>query len=113
MEITEQARQRLRRHLEEVLGEEGATALMDQFPPGGWADVATKHDVVALRDQMDRRFEALEGRMDARFETMEARLDARWERELRLLEQRSLTRLALLLGVFFTIQTAVTQALGS
>lgn len=36
---------------------------MELLPPVGWADVATKHDVLALETRMDARFDALETRM--------------------------------------------------
>jgi hypothetical protein len=47
--ITEQSRKQLYDGLEEVLGEERATTLMEHLPPVGWADVATKQDLEHLR----------------------------------------------------------------
>lgn len=49
MAITEQSRKQLYDGLEEVLGEERATTLMEHLPPVGWADVATKQDLDHLR----------------------------------------------------------------
>jgi hypothetical protein len=58
--------------------DEGIT-LMELLPPVGWADVATKHDLLALEGRVDSRFESFEGRMNARFESLEGRMDARFE----------------------------------
>jgi len=90
MTITEGSRHELYKRLEQVLGREEATVLMEHLPPVGWADVATKRDLDALSD----------------------RFDARFERELRALEHRFLTRSILVLGAFFTLQTAVFELLG-
>lgn len=50
MAVTEAKRHRLYQRLEEVLGAEEATTLMELVPPVGWADVATKADLdVGLR----------------------------------------------------------------
>ena len=49
MVIDERSRHAMFTRLQEVLGEEQATVLMEHLPPVGWADVATKHDIDALR----------------------------------------------------------------
>lgn len=49
MAITEQARHRMYKHLEELMGIEDAGILMEHLPPVGWADVATKRDLDMLR----------------------------------------------------------------
>jgi hypothetical protein len=43
--ITEQSRYELHQVLEEIMGKERATTLMEHLPPVGWADVATKTDI--------------------------------------------------------------------
>lgn len=72
MAIDERARHELYAAIEELIGTERADTLMGLLPPVGWADVATKHDLAALEE-----------RIDLRFDRFEARLDAKLERELR------------------------------
>lgn len=38
--------------LRDALGEEAATTLMSDRPPFDWSEVATKHDLAALRDEL-------------------------------------------------------------
>ena len=63
MTISDQSRYALHRQLEEVLGADHASTLMAHLPPVGWADVATKHDVVALETRIDDRLAILESRI--------------------------------------------------
>jgi hypothetical protein len=76
--------------LEEALGADAATTLMEHLPPTGWADVATKRDLDALavamkgdlrgfEERVDLRFEALEEHMNLRFGALEERSDLRFE----------------------------------
>ena len=55
--ITEASRHAMYRHLEEVLGHETATQLMEHLPPVGWADVATKRDLDHLETRIELRLE--------------------------------------------------------
>ena len=58
MALDERARHELYLRLEEQLGAEAATTLMEHLPPTGWADVATKRDLdhlsVSLKADIDR-----------------------------------------------------------
>jgi len=49
MAISEQHRYHLHQKLEQVLGAEEATTLMEHLPPVGWSEMATKHDIGDLR----------------------------------------------------------------
>lgn len=49
MAIDERARHQLYIRLEEHLGTEAASTLMEHLPPTGWAEVATKRDLDQLR----------------------------------------------------------------
>ena len=69
---------RVRRSLEEKLGVEEASYLMDR-PVGGWSELVTNHTLDLKFAVVDERLAALEARFDARFEAMEARFDARFE----------------------------------
>lgn len=52
MATSASARHRPFRTLERVLGDQDAATLMDQLPPGGWDDVASKADIAQLRGEM-------------------------------------------------------------
>jgi hypothetical protein len=67
MVLDERCRHQLYLRLEEVLGPEAATTLMEHLPPVGWADVATKRDLDALEQRLDLRSEALEHKLVAAF----------------------------------------------
>ena len=52
---------------------------MAYLPPVGWTDVATKHDLHALEERIDLRFEAFGHRLDG----LEHRLQAGFQRDPR------------------------------
>ena len=52
MAISEHARHELYRRLEDLLGGEAATTLMEHLPPVGWADVATKRDLEVMEQRL-------------------------------------------------------------
>ena len=61
MTISEQSRHALHTRLVEVLGEEEAVVLMEQLPPVGCADVATKRDVNHLGTELRGEIAELRG----------------------------------------------------
>lgn len=79
MAVDERSRHELYHRLEEVLGPDAATTLIEHLPPVGWADVATKNDLAGLEQRMDLRFARVEGRFDSideRFNAMDDRITA-------------------------------------
>ena len=75
MSVDERSRLQLAEAAKRVFGADEGITLMELLPPVGWADVASRHDLLALEGRMDARFESLEGRMDARFERVEAKFE--------------------------------------
>ena len=89
MVLDERSRHQLYLRLEEALGEEAATTLMEHLPPIGWADVATKRDLQALEESLRSEIRSVEERLelrfvniDQRFETLEQKLIATFRGEL-------------------------------
>ena len=77
MAIDEQ-RLRVRRSLEEKLGVEEASYLMDR-PIGGWSELVTNH---TLNHTLDLKFEVVDERfrsIDERFRSLDERLDAKFD----------------------------------
>ncbi len=56
--ITEREPHTMLTVLDELMGPDVASTLVRHLPPGGWADVATKHDLVQLEDRLTHRFDA-------------------------------------------------------
>lgn len=77
MSIDERARHALYVKLEEVLGADEATTMMEHLPPVGWADVATKSDLLVLRGDLDAVEERLRLRIEAQEDRLAARIDNR------------------------------------
>jgi hypothetical protein len=67
MALDERARHELFLRLEQALGPESAETLMEMLPPAGWADVVTKHDLAALEERINLRFDVSEHKLLAAF----------------------------------------------
>jgi hypothetical protein len=76
MAVDERSRHELYRRLEEVLGPDAASTLIEHLPPVGWADVATKNDLAGLEQRMDLRFARLDERLEGRFNAIDERFTA-------------------------------------
>jgi hypothetical protein len=63
MAVDEQRRLRLYEAVKQVLGEQEAATLMEYLPPVGWADVATKRDLDAMRADMHAEIAGLRAEM--------------------------------------------------
>jgi len=51
---------------------------MELLPPVGWADVATRHDLLALEQRIDLRFDASAERSDRKLDGLESRMEFRF-----------------------------------
>ena len=94
MAVDERGRLRLAEAAKRVFGDEAGSTLMELLPPVGWADVATKHDLMHLETVMNMRFEAV----DARMEGFEVRLEE-LAREIRALPWKMMTLMVAVVGV--------------
>jgi hypothetical protein len=63
MAVDERGRLALADAAKRAFGDDAWITLMELLPPVGWADVATKQDVLALEARFVPRFEALETRV--------------------------------------------------
>ena len=75
MTIDERSRHQLFTRLQEILGSDEATTLMEHLPPLGWADVATKRDLEHLGAVTKRDIDQLAGAMKANLEQLRLELD--------------------------------------
>jgi hypothetical protein len=78
MAVDERGRLQLAEAAKLAFGDEAGITLMELLPPAGWADVATKQDLVHLESVMNARFEAVDQRfesIDRRFDGVDVRLD--------------------------------------
>lgn len=68
MAIDEQMRYEIHEWFRSQAADERAAAIMSLFPPVGWADVATRHDLDHLRESIEHRLDVvaagLRGEMD-------------------------------------------------
>jgi hypothetical protein len=79
MAVDERHRLQLADAAKRAFGDDAGITLMELLPPVGWADVATKQDLVLLEakiDRLDARFDELEERLELKF-------DAKFERGFR------------------------------
>ena len=97
--IDERRRLELADAVKRTLGDEAGLTLMEMLPPVGWADVATKQDLDALRNEMNLRFE----RVDERFEALEYKLMGAFHKEMTAQTWRLVTAATAMLGLFAVV----------
>ena len=73
MAVTDEARYLLYQRLEIQLGHEEATILMDHLPYGGWANLATKQDIVRIYEHIDVESKVLRNEMVTGFAKIDVR----------------------------------------
>jgi hypothetical protein len=78
MTVDERNRLQLAEALKRVLGDSEGITLMELLPPVGWADVATRHDLLALEQLIELRFDASDERSDRRLDGLESRMELRF-----------------------------------
>ena len=83
MAITETQRTTLYSQLTDAIGQEAARTLMEQLPPSGWDQVATKDDVKASEKLLQRELKASEKLLQREFKASEKLL----QRELKASEK--------------------------
>jgi hypothetical protein len=105
--IDERNRLQLAEAAKRALGDDEGITLMELLPPVGWADVATKQDLVVLEarfDQIDARFDDLAERFDMKLEVLEHKFTTALHQELRAqtwrLSALVATAMAAMLGAF-------------
>ncbi len=57
MSVDERRRLQLADAAKRALGDDAGITLMEMLPPVGWADIATKQDLVLLEARLEARFE--------------------------------------------------------
>ena len=107
--MDERARHDLYLSLEEHLGAEAATTLMEHLPPTGWAEVATKRDLDHLAALTQRDLDATRAQIDQLGSQL--RLEMR-DVSLNLQKTISNQTWVLLLAVFGAAVGAVFSAIG-
>ena len=109
---TETGRHRLYEKIKEQWGEEHAAELMSYLPPVGWADVATKGDLDALRVATKQDLALVRAEISAEISDKIGRLDATLVRQLGTLRDQlhreSISQLRWIVGIVLTTFVGLT-----
>jgi hypothetical protein len=102
MTVDEQSRHRLYRRLQEVLGQDEATTLMEHLPTGGVGELATKDDLSAVRDELRHEIQAVRHELRHEIQAVRHELLTEIHRTARYLTLSLTTIMAVLNGIVFT-----------
>jgi hypothetical protein len=98
MTVDEQSRHRLYRRLQEVLGQDEATTLMEHLPTGGVGELATKDDLRLVKDDLS----AVRDELRHEIQAVRHELLTEIHRTARYLTLSLTTIMAVLNGIVFT-----------
>jgi hypothetical protein len=97
MTVDEQSRHRLYRRLQEVLGQDEATTLMEHLPTGGVGELATKDDLRLVKDDLS----AVRDELRHEIQAVRHELLTEIHRTARYLTLSLTTTMAVLNGIMF------------
>lgn len=109
MSVDERSRLQLAEALKRALGDDEGITLMELLPPVGWADVATKHDLLTLEGRFDARFESLETRFDTKLDAVESKVIGAMDRGFRDQTWRLVTVLIAGIGAMLGVLVAAAR----
>ena len=78
MSPSEMKRLTLFEKLIDVFGEEPAVTLMENLPPGGWDQVASKTDLQTLKTEVNAKMDVGFAKMDGQFAEVNAKVDGQF-----------------------------------
>jgi hypothetical protein len=97
--VVDEQYMKIRRSLEEKLGVEEASYLMDR-PTGGWSELVTNHTLDLKFEALDHRFQALDRRFDALRSDLIAEMDRRFTEQTWKLLSAVIAAMALMAAIF-------------
>ncbi len=111
MAVDERGRLALADAAKRAFGDDAGITLMELLPPVGWADVATKQDLLALEARMDSRFtprfESLEASVREALETRMGKVEDKLDDLSRELRAQTWKLMTLMVAVVGTVVAAL------